>query len=244
LASSAAASALSRTLWLQGYPATALAHVDLTIRPAEEADHSVKLLVAMIYAITVLIWNEDLDEADAQIARLIALAKAHSSKSHAVLGRCFQGRLVICRGEMEAGVDLLKGSSRDLQALRYGLLTTEFSISLVQGLAQTDRLAEAVAMVDETIRSVETNEDLCYMPELLRMKAGLHLRMPTSSDEAEIYLAQSLDLSRPQGARAWELRTANCELPGRTMGRQGPTRSGANARAATVAAIHGGARHC
>jgi len=47
------------------------------------------------------------------------------------------------------------------------------------------------------------------MPELLRVKAGLLASMPQpSAGDAEKYLMQSLELSRRQGARAWELRTA------------------------------------
>jgi predicted ATPase len=47
------------------------------------------------------------------------------------------------------------------------------------------------------------------MPELLRVKGGILLAMPQpSSDDAETCLMQSLELSRRQGARAWELRTA------------------------------------
>jgi predicted ATPase len=44
---------------------------------------------------------------------------------------------------------------------------------------------------------------------LLRVKGGLLLSAPESSrDDAETCLVQSLELSRGQGARAWELRTA------------------------------------
>ena len=47
------------------------------------------------------------------------------------------------------------------------------------------------------------------MPELLRVKGSLLLSMPQpSGDEAEMCFMQSLELSRRQGARAWELRTA------------------------------------
>jgi predicted ATPase len=47
------------------------------------------------------------------------------------------------------------------------------------------------------------------MPELLRVKGGLILSTPQSSDDdAEMYFVQSLELSRLQGARAWELRAA------------------------------------
>ncbi len=47
------------------------------------------------------------------------------------------------------------------------------------------------------------------MPELLRVKGSLLSSKPQPSvDDAEKYFTQSLELSRRQGARAWELRTA------------------------------------
>ena len=57
---------------------------------------------------------------------------------------------------------------------------------------------------------VEDNGDLSQMPELLRVKASLLLAMPKPNmADAETCLAQSLELSRRQGTRAWELRTAS-----------------------------------
>ena len=93
--------------------------------------------------------------------------------------------------------------------MRYELITTEFDISLVQGLAAIGRLAEGMTLIDETMRRVEANGDASYMPELLRVKARLLLsRSQPHADDAQTYLLQSLAWSRRQGARAWELRTA------------------------------------
>src|SRR5271165_2528396 len=91
----------------------------------------------------------------------------------------------------------------------YELLSTPLVITLVQGLAAVNRIAEGIRLVDDTIRRVEENGDFCYIPELLRVKGGLFLAMPQSSvDDAEVHFMQSLELSRRQGARAWELRAA------------------------------------
>jgi predicted ATPase len=91
----------------------------------------------------------------------------------------------------------------------YELLTTPLSISLVQGLVAIGRFAEGITLIDETIRRVETNGDVSYMPELLRVKGGLLLSMPQPSvDDAEMHFMKSLELSRRQAARGWELRTA------------------------------------
>ena len=59
------------------------------------------------------------------------------------------------------------------------------------------------------IRLAEANGDLGYMPELLRLKGSLLVAMPEPDREAaETCFTRSLELSRRQGARAWELRTA------------------------------------
>jgi predicted ATPase len=209
LASSAAADALARTLWLQGQPQAALAFVNQTLRDTARADHPVTLLVALMYAISMPIWNGDFDDAEWQIARFIAHAETYALRSHVVLGRCFEGQLAISRGDNERGIDLLKASLDDLRALRYELLTTSFNISLVEAFTATGRFAQGIALIEAAIRSVETNGDRCYMPELLRVKANLLLGLPQPREaSAEACLTESLALSRRQGALAWELRTS------------------------------------
>jgi predicted ATPase len=103
----------------------------------------------------------------------------------------------------------LQASLKKIRALRYELVTTDLEIPLVEGLAAIGRFAEGITLIDETIRRVETNGDVLFMPEILRVKGGLLLSMPQPGvGDAEMYLLQSLELSRRQGARGWELRTA------------------------------------
>lgn len=93
--------------------------------------------------------------------------------------------------------------------MRYELITTEFEISLVQGLAAIGHLAEAMTLIEEAMRRVEANGDASYMPELLRVKGGLLLSTPQPNvADAELCFVQSLECSRRQGARGWQLRTA------------------------------------
>jgi predicted ATPase len=184
-------------------------HVNQTLTYTASAEHPVTLLVAVMYAVSVLIWNGDLDEADEQIGRFISNARTYALNSHVILGRCFRGQLAISRGDHEAGLELLQSNLNELRALRYELLTTSFNISLVQALAATGRFAEGTALVDEAIQLVEMRGDYCYMPELLRVKANLLFALPQPlEDAAEDCLRESIAVSRRQGAVAWELRTS------------------------------------
>jgi hypothetical protein len=93
--------------------------------------------------------------------------------------------------------------------MRYEMLNTDFKLSLVQGLMAIGEFDEGLTLVDETIRLVEVNGDLLHMPEALRVKGSVLLSMPQRrAHDAETCFIQSLDWSRRQGARSWELRTA------------------------------------
>jgi hypothetical protein len=167
------------------------------------------LAIALIWGISVFLWTGDLQNAEEHIDWLIARSESHSLAPYLAVGRGFKGEVAMRRGDAQGGVESLQGCLEKLHSMPYELLTTPLSISLVQGLAATDRFDEGNTLIDATIRLVEANGDTCYMPELLRVKGDLLLAMQQPSvGDAEMCFMQSLELSRRQSARAWELRTA------------------------------------
>ena len=206
---SRAAIVLARTLWLQGHPAQAVERALQAIKDAERADHPVSLTIVLHWAASVFLWIRDLPDAEKHIDWFIARAETHSLGPSVAIGGGFKGELAISRGDAKGGVENLQSCLEKLHAARYELLTTAFNISIIQGLAAMGQFAEGMTLIDETIRLVEANGDFSYMPELLRVKGGLFLSMSQPLvDNAEACFMQSLERSRRQGARAWELRAA------------------------------------
>ena len=204
-----AGSGLARTLWLQGYPAQAAAGARETVKGAAATDHPVTLSIALIWAVSVFLWVGDLESAEEYADWLLARAESQSLEPYLAVGRGFKADLAIRRGDAKGGVEILQASLEGLRAARYALLATPFNISLAHGLALIGRSDDAIRLIDETIGQVEANGDLCYMPELLRVKGGLLLALPQPREgDAEACFHQSLDWSRRQGARGWELRAA------------------------------------
>jgi predicted ATPase len=201
--------AFARTLWLEGYPARAVAVARQTVEEAETFNHPVTLCIALIWAVSVFIWEGDLASADDYIDRFIAEADKHSLAPYQAVGLGVKGELAVRRGEAEAGIPLLRGALEALHALRYELLTTAFNSALAEGLAMAGRSEQALNTIDETIALVERNGDLFAMPELQRIKADI-LMTSASPDltSAEGCLLQSLELAGRQSALAWQLRTA------------------------------------
>jgi predicted ATPase/DNA-binding winged helix-turn-helix (wHTH) protein len=201
---------LARTLWLQGYPAQAAACVRETLRDAERRDNPVfSLGFALFWAPGVLLWLGDLRDAEEYADRLISNGETYFRSYESAAGRGHKGALAILRGDARSAVENLKGCLEQLHAVRYEMLNTEFKLALVQGLVATGQSGEATALIDETIELIEENGDLLYLPEALRVRGNVLLSTPQPQiHEAESCFNQSLDWSRRQGARSWELRAA------------------------------------
>ncbi len=198
--------ALARALWLQGHPTQAMERAHQAIE--EVTHHPVALTGALAWVIGVFFWSGDLGSAEMYIQRFLSDAESHFLGPNVAVGEGLKGQLAIRQGDAPGGVESLQRCLETLHSARYGLLTTEFQISLAEGLAATGRLAEGLALIEETMQRVDGDGDIIYTPELLRVKGGLLSMSQPGHNSAERWLTRSLDLSRRQGARGWELRTA------------------------------------
>jgi predicted ATPase len=171
--------------------------------------HPAALALVLAGAATVFLWAGDLDEAQYHTDLSLSLAEANALGPLVATGKARKAELAILRGNTEAGVKDLQATLERLHAARHEVLTTEFNMALARGLATVGRSDEGIVLIDKTIRQVEVNGEMLYMPELLRVKGGLLLSVPEpEARETETCLNESLELSRRQGARSWELRTA------------------------------------
>ena len=199
---------LARVLWIRGCPDQAVKLARQSVEEAIRLNHPIKLCMALLWAMSVFLWNEDLESAEEYTDRFIAQAEKHALAPYQTIGVGAKGELLVKRGDVEAGIVLLRRSLGALRSHRYGLQTA-FSSALAEGLSMTGRGDEALNIIDEAIALVERNEDLFGMPELLRIKADILVSaQPADPVRAEGLLIQSLEMARQQSALAWELRTA------------------------------------
>jgi predicted ATPase/DNA-binding winged helix-turn-helix (wHTH) protein len=200
---------LARNLWLQGYPAQATARVRQTIKDAEHKNHPASLGLALSWAPGLFLWIGDLQAAEEHADWLMSHAESHSLRPYLAVARAYRGALAIERDDPRGGVENLQDCLGQLHAMRYEMLNTGFKLCLVQGLMVIGQLGEALRLIDETTVLIEENGDLLHLPEALRVKGRVLLSMPQPRPhDAERCFVQSLDWSRQQGARSWELRTA------------------------------------
>ena len=210
---------MARNLWLQGHPDRAIEWARKAIEEASAVDHSLTLAIASIWAISVFLWTGEIQSAVASIDLLISRAESHSLAPYLLVARGFKSEVAIRQGDVRGGVESLRDSLQRLHATPYELLTTELNLSLASGLSAIGQVDEGISLVDETLAEVETNGNLLYVPELLRVKGTILLLLPKPDrNNAEACFLQALELSRRRGARAWELRAA-IDLAGLLAGR-------------------------
>jgi predicted ATPase len=204
---SLARASLATTLWLQGYPAQGSARALEAVNDAEGMNHPVSLAIALT-AIITLLWTDEFDAAEQHLDWFVSRAETQRLGPYVEVGRGLQAELAIRRGDFEA-TETLVDCLEKLQMAHYERLTARFNIMIARGFAATGRLTEGIALIDKTIQLVEAKGGIPYTPELLRLKGSILLKMPKPrAKEAERCFSQSLELSRSQGSRAWELRTA------------------------------------
>lgn len=200
---------LARNLWLQGHPAQAIDRVRQTVVDAERKEHPASLGLALSWAPGMFVWNGDYASAERYAERLRLHAEVHALGPYLAVARGYRGMLAVARGEPKAGIENLRECLEEFHAMRYEMLNTDFKLALAKGLVSIGESRESLSLVDETLRLIEARGDLLHMPEALRVRGTTLLSMPQkSAHDAELCFIQSLEWSRRQDARSWELRTA------------------------------------
>jgi predicted ATPase/DNA-binding winged helix-turn-helix (wHTH) protein len=201
-------SALTTTLWLQGFQAQAAARAHQALKDAEQMHHPVSLAKAL-NAVMILLWIEDLDAVEQHVDWFISSAESRYARPYLDLGCGLRGDIAIRRGNIAVGVGMLQHCLQKLHAEGYERLTTRFNLTLVRGLAAAGRFDDGVSLLEETSRLIMTKGDASYLPELLRLRGSIFLVMPKPRvEDAERCFLHSLEVSRTHGSRTWELRTA------------------------------------
>jgi predicted ATPase len=133
----------------------------------------------------------------------------HALANWGAIGRSYQGVLVIRRGDVMAGLRLLRAGFDEFGKPR--VIVLRFIASLMaEALGRAGRIADGLAAVKEALAWIEHTDERWLIGELLRVKGELLLMesAPGAAARAEDHFRQALDWARRQGALSWELRAA------------------------------------
>jgi tetratricopeptide (TPR) repeat protein len=207
---SRAAVVLARNLWVLGYPDQAKSLAHRTVKRAEASGHPIPICIALIWAVSTYFGTGDWADAEENIDKFITHAEKNSLESYYAVGLGATGKLMVKRGDPEAGITLLESSLETLHSRRYELHTAGFNSALAEGLATLGQCERALTIVDETISLISAGGNMFRMPELLRLKGTiLCSRGQADSRVGEKCLVEALRVADQQSALAWQLRSAS-----------------------------------
>ncbi|MEH2473730.1 putative ATPase/DNA-binding winged helix-turn-helix (wHTH) protein [Nitrobacteraceae bacterium AZCC 2161] len=199
----------SQILWLKGFADQATGSVERLVVYARASDHPMSPINALLQsACPVALLVGDLTLAERYVKALMDLSTRHALEN--LGGRCFAGVLLVKRGDIGAGVELLRAAFARLPlhglSLHHNLFLAEFA----DALGRDGKAAEGLSIIDEALARSERDEERWCVAELLRVKGELILRESAlqAATAAEEHFLQSLDWARRQGALSWELRTS------------------------------------
>jgi hypothetical protein len=190
-----------------------------SVEEARGADHVISLCYALAQACPLALSVGDLAAAETYLRMLVDQSARYSLPFFAALGRSNQGALLIKRGDLDAGLRLLRAGDFELGEGRVAWSTpwirpTGRSITVCavtgEALGLTGQIGDGLIVVEAAIDHCERTEERWLFAELLRVKGELLLLQGGSSaaSRAEEHFRQALDWARRQGALSWELRAA------------------------------------
>lgn len=202
---------LAVVLWLQGFPDQAMRTARRTVESARKRDHAISLCYALSSAACpIALRTGDLAAAKCYISMLLEHSEKLEMRVWQAEGRCLKAALLLIRGQLNRGLQLLRTALGELLETGSILRYSAFQGVLAEGLAAVGQVAEGRAAVDEALARAAINDEHWCMAELLRVKAQLILLENASNAPAaaENHFRQALHLAKRQGALSWELRAA------------------------------------
>src|SRR6202162_3533064 len=201
----------SLILWLQGFADQAMHSVECRVVDARASDHPLSLATVLLQsACPIALHVGDLTLAERYVKALMDHSARHAVEMWTLMGRCFEGVLLVKRGDIGPGLDLLRSAFARKPQNVFNILHTPFLAEIADALGRDGKATEGLSIIDEALARSERNEERWWVAELLRIKGELILRESASqaATAAEEHFLHSLDWARRQGALSWELRTS------------------------------------
>jgi len=202
---------LARILWLQGFPDQAIRTAERSVEDARAANHGISFCYALaLGACVIALLVGDLPPAEHYVGMLLDHSTRHSLTQWRAYGRCHQGALAIRRGDLNAGLRLLRAGFDELDRGSRSALLRVNALVMIEALGRAGQIADGLVAIEEGIARAEHADERWLMAELLRIKGELLLLegAPNVAAAAEDHFRQALDWARQQGALSWELRAA------------------------------------
>jgi predicted ATPase/DNA-binding winged helix-turn-helix (wHTH) protein len=209
---------LGLALFCLGFPDQAIARSNAAIADARRLAHPTSLAVSLAIGALHLSLAGDYAALDQRADELTAVAIEQGLPFYHAWGTIYRGYAKVKNGDLADGVSLLRSGVAAYRATGAVMWLPHFIALLAAGNEVAGQIEEAVGLLDEALRVVESTGERWFAAELNRHMGQLLLRQG-HIEAAEGLYSKALSIAQEQDARLWELRAAACFA--RLRGEQG-----------------------
>src|SRR5262249_52224984 len=204
---------LSWALWHLGKVDRASEVAAEAMKRAEELSHPHTLVYTICHACGFMdLFRRRCEDTQLYAGLVVSLCIENGFSHWVNCGRVLEGWVEICRGKVDQGIELLRAGVVAWQTRGARLWLPVFLTLEAEACGKAGRGDAALRAIEEAYTVSRDNGERWAMAEVLRVKARLLLATGRAQvDEIETILVDSLEISRQQQARCWELR-ASCDL--------------------------------
>jgi predicted ATPase len=202
---------LAMILWLQGLPDQAVRIAERNVDYAQFMDHELSLCNVLAQsACPVALLTGDLAKGERYVTMLLDHSTRHALPLWHTVGRCFEAVLRIRQGDIATGLTALRADRAEISEARFETRYLPLLAVLAATFCKAGDMVDGRETIDEALERCRRNEELWYLPELLRINGEILLQEGVSdaSGRAEAQFLQSRDLAHRQEVLSWELRAA------------------------------------
>jgi class 3 adenylate cyclase/predicted ATPase len=195
--------------WILGYPAAALADVNIALRDARAIGQAATLMFALLNGSFTHMLCGDYAAASAEADEVVALANEKSTFLWKAFGMSMQGCLGALTGKAADAVHEISAGITAMRSTGATCFMPLYLAYLTTAHADVGQFNDAWRCVGEAMRAMETSKETWCEAEVNRIAGEIALQAPErDATKAEAYFERALALAREQQAESWELRAA------------------------------------
>jgi predicted ATPase len=202
-----ASSALSRTLWILGYPEKATALGEKAVARARSLELPFTTGHALDGEALLGILGGDLQRAEVHANEALNHSIEHSLEDLKQRALFIHGVLLTKRGDLQQGIELMQSAVAAIERTNQRYRRTLYLGHIAAAHASLGHPEIGLSLLNDAIQTVERTSERFFEAELYRLRGELVL-MLGNRDGVEGEFRRALAVARQQQARSWELRAA------------------------------------
>ena len=200
---------LSNISWMLGYPEKAIEKSKKAVALADKLSHPLSIAVALLSVGSIDSFYGNFRNAQESYEKSIEISKRYRLKTWIAVGERWQGWAMAMQDKEEIGISIMVKASSFLKSIGHELGRVSENCRFATVLSKAGKIEESFQTIIEAELLMNKTDERTWEAELFRLKGELLLAMSIEDqNDAESCFLKSLEISRRQETKSFELRAA------------------------------------